>query len=182
MAQLLTQYSSHANMIADTVRAAFVTSKVGDCVVEVTVPEGSTLGGKLALQHVTLRPSDGSTALVVGSLNAGAKHAEIRSFAEVAQVHETRLKRPAAFDADMYRSFTRDLGDVLGAFGIVATVAEDSPRSAPGTPTHLGAAPAPPLEEPIEIPTYPAYGKIAVVTVLAAMSLFAGVTWLWLGE
>jgi len=177
MAQLLTQYSSHANMIADTVRAAFVTSKVGDCVVEVTAPEGSTLGGRLALQHVTLRPADGTTALVVGSLNAGAKHAEIRCYAEVAQVHETRLKRPAAFDADTYRTFTRDLGDVLGAFGIVANVAEEP---APAPSSNLAADVATrELEEPIVLPTHPAYGKIAAVSVVAAVSIFAALGWLF---
>lgn len=176
MAQLLTQYSSHANTIADTVRAAFVTSKVGDCIVEVTAPQGSTLGGKLALQHVTLRPESGSTVLVVGSLDAGKKQAEIRSFGEVAQVHETRLKRAAAFDAAAYRSFTEQLGEVLAAFGIVATVAADPVHDAA---TKLAIPSVPEADEPIVLPTYPAYGKIATVTIFAAMSLFAVLTWVW---
>ena len=133
MAQMLTQYSSHANTIADTVRAAFVQSKVGDCTVEMTAPQGSTQGGKLALQHVTLRPAGTGTGLVVGTLNAGEKRAAIRSYVEVARVHETRFKKPAGFDRAAYDLFVTHLGDVLGAFGIESTVTTEPQSLTPGS-------------------------------------------------
>lgn len=172
MAQLLTQYSSHANMIADTVRAAFAATKVGDCVVEVTAPEESTQGGKLALQHVTLRPAEGG-ALVVGTLNAGEKRAEIRSYVEVAAVHETRFKKPPTFDRAAYEAFVETLQGVLLAFGIEGTLAAE--------PTEPPVSVTARTEEPLELGAKPAYGKLAVVIALGVL-LFVGVVWLWLRE
>jgi hypothetical protein len=172
MAQLLTQYSSHANVIADTVRAAFAATKVGDCVVEMTAPEESTQGGKLALQHVTLRPPEGAT-LVVGTLNAGEKRAEIRSYVEVSAVHETRFKKLPTFDRPAYEAFIDTLQGVLSAFGIEATVA-DEPTEAPVSITAR-------TEEPQGIAEKPAYWKLAAVIAVGAL-VFGGVVWLWLRE
>jgi len=125
--KLLTQYSSHANTIADTVRAAFAKSKVGTThTVEMTAPEGSTKGGLLALQHVMLKPETGM-AMVVGTVNAGEKRAELRSYAHVAKVNEDRFKQPLPFDEASYKVFLEKAESVLGAFGIEAKVT-DAPR------------------------------------------------------
>ena len=45
--------------------------------------------------------------------------------------------------------------------------------------TKLAIPSVPEADEPIVLPTYPAYGKIATVTIFAAMSLFAVLTWVW---
>lgn len=119
--KVLTQYSTHANMIADTVRAAFAKTKIGDYTVEMTAPEDSTKGGLLALQHVILKPATGMS-LVVGTVNAGDKSAELRSYAHVAKVQEERFKRPLSFDAPAYALFLEKAGSVLGAFGIETNV------------------------------------------------------------
>ena len=124
--KVLTQYASHANMIADTFRAAFTKTKVGSHAVEMTAPTDSTKGGLLALQHVTLKPETGM-ALVVGTVNAGEKRAELRSFAHVSKVNEARFKRPLPFDQAAYDAFLEKAEGVLGAFGIDTQVT-DAPR------------------------------------------------------
>ena len=124
--KILTQYASHANTIADTFRAAFTKTKVGTHSVEMTAPTDSTKGGLLALQHVTLKPKAGMV-LVVGTVNAGDKRAEIRSYAHVAKVNEERFKRPLPFDEDAYKAFLEKAEAVLGAFGIETKVT-DAPR------------------------------------------------------
>ncbi len=124
--KLLTQYATHANTIADTVRAAFAKTKVGSHTVEMTAPEDSTKGGLLALQHVMLRPQTGM-GLVVGTVNAGERRAELRSYAHVAKVNEARFKRPLPFDEPSYAVFLEKAESVLGAFGIEAKVT-DAPR------------------------------------------------------
>lgn len=124
--KILTQYASHANTIADTFRAAFMKTKVGDHSVEMTAPTDSTKGGLLALQHVTLKPETGM-ALVVGTVNAGEKRAELRSYAHVSKVNEERFKRPLPFDEASYRAFLDKAEGVLGAFGIETKVT-DAPR------------------------------------------------------
>lgn len=124
--KILTQYASHANTIADTVRAAFTKTKLGDLTIEMTAPTDSTQGGLLALQHVTLKPATGM-ALVVGTVNAGEKRAELRSYAHVAKVNEERFKRPLPFDETAYAAFLEKAESVLGAFGIETKVT-DAPR------------------------------------------------------
>jgi hypothetical protein len=124
--KILTQYASHANTIADTVRAAFTKTKLGDYSVAMTAPSDSTKGGLLALQHLTLKPETGM-ALVVGTVNAGEKRAELRSYAHVAKVNEERFKRPLPFDEPSYKTFLEKAESVLGAFGIETQVT-DVPR------------------------------------------------------
>lgn len=124
--KLLTQYAEHANTIADTFRAAFAKTKLGDLSVEMTAPTDSTKGGLLALQHVMLKPASGM-GLVVGTLNAGEKRAELRSYAHVATVNEERFKRPLPFDEPAYEAFLEKAEGVLGAFGIETQVT-DAPR------------------------------------------------------
>jgi hypothetical protein len=140
--KILTQYASHANVIADTFRAAFTKTKVGSLGVEMTAPTDSTKGGLLALQHVTLKPETGM-ALVVGTVNAGEKRAELRSYAHVAKVNEERFKRPLPFDEAAYAAFLEKAEGVLGAFGIDTKVT-DAPRDiAPSFADPEEAKPAP---------------------------------------
>jgi len=127
---MLTQYSSHANTIADTVRAAFAKTKIGDHTVEMTAPEGSTKGGIEALQHLTLKPPAG-LVLVVGTVNAAEMRAEIRSYEHVAKVSQERFKKPLPFDALVYAAFLEKAGSVLGAFGIETKVTDAPHDTAP---------------------------------------------------
>lgn len=137
-ANLLTQYSAHANTIADTYRAAFRETKVGDYTVEMTAPEGSTKGGLLALQHLTLKPPSGMV-LVVGVIHAGDKRAEVRSYASVKAMHEERFKRPLPFDEKAYAAFSEKSHAILSAFGLAVTVVDPSPPAGP-RPVNAGDA------------------------------------------
>jgi hypothetical protein len=164
MSQPLTQYATHANVIADTVRAAFAAARVGGCAVELTAPEGSTLGGKLALQHVTLK-GEHPSPLVVGSVDAGRKVAKVRSYREVARMHEERFKAPAPFDEATYLAFTKDLEGVLSAFGISMAL-EVSP------PEAVTAEPIPEQPPPWRRP--PVLAGAAALIVVLVIALMAG--------
>jgi hypothetical protein len=169
MKGVLTQYSSHANTIADTFRAAFAKTKVGDHTVEMTAPEGSTGGGLLALQHITLKPESGM-ALVVGTVNAGEKRVELRSYAHVAKVNMDRFKRPLPFDEASYDAYLEKATSILGAFGLEVKVAEPPPQDAASDPPSTGPAPARRSWLPIAM--------IAVAIGLAIVG--GGAAWWWL--
>ena len=162
--KILTQYSSHANTIADTFRASFVKTKVGTHSVVMTAPEGSTKGGLLALQHVTLTPETGM-ALVVGTVNAGDKRAELRSYAHVAKVNEERFKRPLPFDEAAYQAFLDKAEAVLGAFGIETKVT-DAPRDT-----------APSFADLSEVAPHAPSWRTRVVVVLTLLAIAAAAAW-----
>ncbi|MDB4936421.1 MAG: hypothetical protein JWP87_3393 [Labilithrix sp.] len=165
--KILTQYASHANTIADTVRAAFTKTKLGDHSVEMTAPTDSTKGGLLALQHVTLKPVTGM-ALVVGTVNAGEKRAELRSFAHVAKVNEERFKRPLPFDEPAYAAFLEKAESVLGAFGIETEVT-DAPRDT--APSFADAA------ETAAKPAVRSSHAVPFVVVILLVAIVGGAVW-----
>jgi hypothetical protein len=147
---VLTQFSGFANTIADTFRAAFKTSKVGEHAVEMTAPEGSTHGGLLALQHVTLKPPTGMT-LIVGTVNAAEKRAEIRSYAHVNRVHEERFKKKVPFAEAAYGEFLEKAESVLSAFGLEVKVTDIPRDDAPSfreNPREKSAAASQPRTRP----------------------------------
>lgn len=132
MAKVLTQYSSHANMIADTFRAAFAQTRLGECTVDMTAPEESTRGGLLGLQHATFRTPSGM-AIVVGTVHAGDRKAEFRAYSLVSSVHEERFKRPPPFAEADYAAFLSKAQPVLAAFGLEVSVTatlEQAPQKA----------------------------------------------------
>jgi hypothetical protein len=139
--RVLTQYSSHAHTIADTFRAAFLKTKLGDYLVDMTAPEESTQGGKLALQHVTLKPEAGGMTLVIGTVNAAEKRVELRTFAHVSKVHNERFKKPPPFEEAEYQALLDKADPVLTAFGLEVKVtdagADDAKRASvrPAAPT-----------------------------------------------
>jgi hypothetical protein len=168
--KVLTQVASHAHTIADTFRAAFAKTKLGEHGVEMTAPEGSTKGGLLALQHITLRSPTG-LSLVVGTVNAIETRAELRSFAYVGKTHEERFKRPIDFDAAAYDAFLEKARSVLAAFGLEITVLD-----APASPAAAEAAEEEPLSEPPGArPPYVLIGAAVVFALLAALALWAAV-------
>jgi hypothetical protein len=115
--KVLTQYASHANTIADTFRAALAQTKIGEHTIDMTAPEESTHGGRLALQHVVFRAPSGM-ALVVGVVNAGAKRAELRTFGHVVKMYFERFKKTAPFTEADYDAFVERSTGILGAFGL----------------------------------------------------------------
>jgi hypothetical protein len=134
--ELLTQFSGHANTIADTFRAAFAKHRVGGCSIDMTAPEGSTHGGLLALQHLTLHPADGMN-IVVGTVNAQEKRAELRAYDVVGKSYEERFKKPVPFARAEYEGFVEKSKPILAAFGLEVVIT-DAPRaplvSAPEAP------------------------------------------------
>ncbi len=156
--KVLTQVASHANTIADTYRAALAPIKLGEHGVDMTAPEESTQGGKLALQHVTLRAPNGMS-LVVGVLNAIEKTAELRTYPYVLKVYFERFKKSAPFSEEDYRAFVERSETILAAFGIA--VAHADPAEEPASTLAAAAAAAPPRGRA------PLVLGIAVVVVLA---------------
>lgn len=130
MSKVLTEYSTHATLIAETFRAAFAQTRIGDLSVEMTAPEGSTKGGLLALQHVTLKPVEG-LALVVGSVHSGERRADLRTYEHVANVHAERFKRPMPCDAATYQAFLDRARTVLAGLGLSVTIADPAPAPTP---------------------------------------------------
>lgn len=162
--KILTQYATHANTIADTFRAAFAKTKVGTHSVEMTAPQDSTKGGLLALQHVTLKPETGMV-LVVGTLNAGEKRAELRSYAHIEKVNQDRFKRALPFDEAAYKTFLEKAEAVIGAFGIETTVT-DAPRDT--APSFADADEVAPKAPPSVSSTW--FVRILVVLVLFGLA------------
>lgn len=139
-AKVMTQVASHANTIADTYRAALAQHRLGEHTVDMTAPEESTQGGKLALQHVTLRAPSGMS-LVVGVLNAIEKTAELRTYPYVLKVYFERFKKSAPFSEEDYRAFVERSETILSAFGIAIAHADPAEEPAPALATP-SAAPA----------------------------------------
>jgi hypothetical protein len=163
--QVLTQYSSHANVIADTFRAAFTKTTVGDHAVEMTAPTDSTKGGLLALQHVLLKPPSGA-ALVVGTVNAGEKRSELRSHAYLARLSDERFKRPLSFDEPAYSAFLEKAESVLGAFGIEVVLSDPPPEPLRSS-----------VEEEAAPPSRPAR-LVPIVVALLIVLVVSGGVWL----
>jgi hypothetical protein len=141
--KVLTQFSSHANTIADTFRAAFVTTKVGECTVEMTAPEESTKGGLLGLQHATLRTPEGR-AIVVGTVHAGEKTAEFRAWSLVARVYDDRFQRQPPFNEKEYEAFLTKAAPILAAFALEQSVT-DVLIEPPKPPKVEDSIPPPPM-------------------------------------
>ena len=161
--KLLTEYQSHAHLIADTFRAAFVKVRLGECTPEMTAPEESTKGGLLGLQHVILR-MPGGLSHVIGTVNAGERRAELRPFEWVVRVNDERHHRPLDFDAEEYGAFVEKASSVLGAFGLSVTVSQEALAPA-----------APPAEPPA------ASSRIPFVLAGIALVLGALVAW-WMSR
>jgi len=119
--------------IAGTFRGAFADTKLGSHTPDMTSPEDTTHGGKLALQHVTLRKPSGLT-LVVGTVNCVEHAAEIHPYAYLAGMNQERFKVALDFDAAAYQEFVDKARGVLHDLGIELSIAT--------MPASLTAAPS----------------------------------------
>src|SRR5262245_61243335 len=98
-----TVFAGKAFSLAELFKIALGTTKVHgdvDYTPELSSPEGeSTGGGTQAGQHLSLTPEGGGTALVVATANVVEKKVELRTFANVSEMHRRRFKG-AAFPID----------------------------------------------------------------------------------
>ena len=163
--KVLTQVASHANTIADTYRAALAPIKLGEHGVDMTAPEESTQGGKLALQHITLRAPTG-LALVVGVINAIEKTTELRTYPHVLKVYFERFHKAAPFSEEDYRAFVERTEGILGAFGITVKHADPPEGEEPA----LARAPAAEAAAPRRVGPIVLGGALVVVVVLALVA------------
>lgn len=94
--------------------------------VELSAPDGpSTGGGKQALQHLKLIPDGGAAAIVIGSANAQAQTAEIRTFEQIAELYAQRY-RGAAIPVDIrkYRELCKDIAAFLRAMKLEVSMVD----------------------------------------------------------
>ncbi|MDF2695088.1 MAG: hypothetical protein K0S65_3471 [Labilithrix sp.] len=177
MPKVLTQFSSHANTIADTFRAAFVKTKLGECTVEMTAPEESTRGGLYGLQHATLRSPSGM-AIVAGSVHAGEKRAELRAFGLVSQLYAERFKQPPQFTEAEYGAFLTKAEPILAAFGLDVKVIAELPKGRVSDPPEPVTPSLPPGAARKRMVTWVLF--LIAVLVIAGGGLFWG--WRSLGR
>ncbi len=94
--------------------------------VELAAPDGpSTGGGKQALQHLKLVAADGGGTIVIGSANAQAQTAEIRTFEQIAELYAQRY-HGAAIPVDIvrYRALCQDLASFLRAMKLEVSMVD----------------------------------------------------------
>ncbi len=88
-----TQFAMRALTLADYFNATLGGKRVSGYQVKLAAPDGpSTGGGKQALQHVSLIPDGGGSAITAGSANPVEKTAELRTYAHLEQLHAERFK------------------------------------------------------------------------------------------
>jgi hypothetical protein len=112
-----TRLTSHVHTIADTLRAAVGTIRLGAYMAAMTVPDQTTNGGLHELQHLCLRPKTGMS-IVIGSVNVIRKTVEVRSFAEVTRMCVRRFNQGPCFGEDRYNAFIGRAQTVFSNFGL----------------------------------------------------------------
>jgi len=125
-----TEVALLAAKIAGTFRGAFEQDLLGAKTPDMTSPEETTEGGLRALQHVTLKMSNG-LAMVIGTVRCLERRAELLPYQRLAQMHVVRFKEPIDFDAVSYEVFVGKARSVLGDVGITVSVADDDKQPEP---------------------------------------------------
>jgi hypothetical protein len=142
--QQRTQFAMRALDLADIFKI-----KVGDRLVgmstryrpELSAPEGqSTGGGKQAVQHITLVPSEGDgPVLVAGSANAVDKVAELRSYEHMEQLHARRFKgKVLPLDRGPYMELLQRLQIFFAEQRISVVFTQPTPEVAPAPRNQMG--------------------------------------------
>ena len=93
-------------------------------------PEGSTAGGKQAVQHIVLRPKiDGDGMITIGNVNMAHNSARIRTYACLAKMHNMRFpKKPFHIDQRQYQDFFDRALHFMKAKGLVIDVETNPPE------------------------------------------------------
>jgi hypothetical protein len=130
-----TAVAGRASQFATLFNQTFAAGLEGpvNCQLDLTTPVGpSTGGGKQALQHLRLVPSDGSPAIVIGTVSQPENQAEIRTFRHLAELHARRFKGARVpVDVNAYRELNRRLHAffVAQGFAVVMVDVTDAPAS-----------------------------------------------------
>ena len=115
--QLRTRLARKFTTLADEVTECFDGFQIGAGAwgVELVAPEGmSTNGGKLATQHLRLRPKRrGHAVLVGGQVDPVAKRAELRDHAYMEAAHQARFGKALEITYDEWEQFLRKCEVVL---------------------------------------------------------------------
>ncbi|MCG5056235.1 MAG: hypothetical protein KA712_25085 [Myxococcales bacterium] len=133
------QALSQADMFKALLGSVRLPTSLGDYRPELSAPEGeSTGGGKQSVQHIKLLPAQGAgPTLVMGSMDAKVKTAELRSFDGFCQMVDLRFKgagpRPAG---EPYEALVTK---IVGFFNSQAVAVTMKGLEAPAAPE--GAAP-----------------------------------------
>ncbi len=99
---------------------------------EMSRPDGpSTSGGRQARQNLVLAPTeaDGTSPIVVGWVDSGARRAELRSFRTLGKQFQARHGRGIDLEADAYGQLEEELSGFFGMQGIDLAVVD--PTTAP---------------------------------------------------
>jgi hypothetical protein len=92
--QQRTQFAMKALGLADFFNAKCGDKRVSGHKVMLAAPDGpSTMGGKQALQHISLIPDAGGAAITAGSANQVERIAELRTYDHLKQLHAQRFGR-----------------------------------------------------------------------------------------
>jgi hypothetical protein len=128
---LRTRVANQAASLAEIVTDGFRGFHLGaaDYVVELMAPEGqSTGGGALARQHIRLVPRRrGHPVVVVGTVDAVSRVAEVRTFDHVSLLHQVRFGRDLQIHAEEYGNFLAKLNLVFSVARIRRTISFTPP-------------------------------------------------------
>lgn len=96
-------------------------------------PGQSTAGGRLARQHITLLPEDGSDApaVVVGWADAAHRWVQLRSFRAVDAAHQQRFGQRLGLRSGPYGEFVRAATAFFREQGFSVDVQDQAPELAP---------------------------------------------------
>lgn len=117
---LYTRMALKAVDLSDTFNALFGAPMPG-WRAEMGRPGMSTAGGRQALQHIGLRGSDGGT-LVVGTVDASAARAELRSYRRLDAAFRERYRRPLPIRSPDWDRFAQRLVQFFREEGIAVRV------------------------------------------------------------
>lgn len=131
----LTMVAQQAVGFAELFKAVFADGLQGPVPyrIEMSEPDGpSTGGGKLAMQHIKLVPSDGGPTVVIGSANTVEKTAELRAFNVLSAQHAQRFKGASLpIDPQKFAALIQSLRTFFTDRGMQVSVQDSVPVAAP---------------------------------------------------
>ncbi len=137
-AELRTNFSKQALMIADLVRERFAGKSYGSAFYRLRIdePDGpSTAGGLHARQSLTLEPRmDSAPAIVCGWVDVSLQDAQLRSYEMMVRHHEGRA---FPLSAEIYGRFLDDLMNTLYEGGIRIMIVVPDDDEAPPAPASV---------------------------------------------
>lgn len=126
---LMTELASQAFDLSDTFNVMFERLFVG-FQVDLAKPGMSTAGGRHAVQHIVLHAQDGGT-LVVGSVDAPGRRAELRSHSRLVSMHRQRFGTELPIGATDWGAFLARAEAFLHDEGIEVDREAEAPGSLP---------------------------------------------------